>query len=239
MSLRIRLIFIILIFLNSCGLKTSKKQDYNIAPYQENIKVETSKNIKEDTNNDSQVLDNSAIIPDKKEEAAKEEKVSIQRKTIINTKKEDINLKDENDKIINSSIIEEETENNFIDNQKPDNNRHDEEIRLIEETGIINISIIGLGDEIILSKTDLKFNDGQTAYDALKTIADKNGIKIKARGIGKYTYVEQIADLKEFMEGPLSGWLYTINGEQPSKGAGAYKLKENDTLIWKYSTDAS
>ena len=45
---------------------------------------------------------------------------------------------------------------------------------------------------------------------------------------------EKIDGLKEFDHGPSSGWMYKVNGTPPNIGAGAYRLKAGDQVIWYY-----
>jgi hypothetical protein len=66
---------------------------------------------------------------------------------------------------------------------------------------------------------------------------DNNGISYKASGRGESTYVTMINNLKVRGEGALSGWCYYVNGSKPSVSCGAYKLKSNDVVEWKYLKD--
>ena len=37
--------------------------------------------------------------------------------------------------------------------------------------------------------------------------------------------------------GPLSGWMYRVNGEFPNKGCSDYELKDGDVIEWVYTCD--
>ncbi len=50
-------------------------------------------------------------------------------------------------------------------------------------------------------------------------------------------YVQSIDGDGEFDHGPLSGWMYSVNGRYPDYGASQYDLKEGDVLRWRYTTD--
>jgi hypothetical protein len=66
---------------------------------------------------------------------------------------------------------------------------------------------------------------------------DNNGISYKASGRGEAIYVTMINNLKVRGAGALSGWCYYVNGSKPSVSCGAYKLKSNDVVEWKYLKD--
>lgn len=50
-------------------------------------------------------------------------------------------------------------------------------------------------------------------------------------------YVRGINGLKEFDEGPLSGWKVKVNGTYIDRSAGAYKAANNQKIEWIYTTD--
>ena len=57
--------------------------------------------------------------------------------------------------------------------------------------------------------------------------------------IEKYPYFSTLRTLllfglKEFDHGRSSGWMYKVNGTPPNIGAGAYRLKAGDQVIWYY-----
>ena len=56
-------------------------------------------------------------------------------------------------------------------------------------------------------------------------------------GTGEYAYIQSINGISEKQHGELSGWIYTVNGEIPSEGCGAYSVKDGDTVQFIYSTD--
>lgn len=37
--------------------------------------------------------------------------------------------------------------------------------------------------------------------------------------------------------GPLSGWMYKVNGEFPGYGSSKYKLSNGDVIEWVYTCD--
>lgn len=76
----------------------------------------------------------------------------------------------------------------------------------------------------ISSKT-IEFKDGESVYDALKnnfSIEDKDGFITKIDG-------------KEQDQSANKYWMYTINGEDASKGAKDIQLKAGDKIIFNLS----
>ena len=49
--------------------------------------------------------------------------------------------------------------------------------------------------------------------------------------------IEGIANLYEFDGGPLSGWVYSVNGVFPNYGSSKYALKDGDQVLWQYTCD--
>lgn len=54
-------------------------------------------------------------------------------------------------------------------------------------------------------------------------------------------YVESITrkgvTLGEFTNGPLSGWMYTLNGKHPELGLAQQFLEDGDVIVWHYTDD--
>lgn len=73
----------------------------------------------------------------------------------------------------------------------------------------------------------LELPEGSTAYDALLAIASSVG--------GNSTYVSSINGLAEKQGGPLSGWMYSVNGEYPQVSCGYCELHAGDELLWAYT----
>ncbi len=102
---------------------------------------------------------------------------------------------------------------------------------------IKNATISVTGDSqkgTILPAKSVQLLAGDTAYAVLKR---ELGSKVVSRGTGASLYVEEIDGLAEFDRGPLSGWMYSVNGVFPDISAGEYVLQLNDVLAWRYTTD--
>ena len=96
----------------------------------------------------------------------------------------------------------------------------------------VSIKVIGINTTI--KQGNIEVNSSSTAYSVLKELAKQNGKSISTKGFGSTVYVSGIDGLKEFDHGPSSGWMYKVNGTPPNIGAGAYKVKAGDTVIWYY-----
>lgn len=93
----------------------------------------------------------------------------------------------------------------------------------------ITLSVTGVSGKVILSSTAMEMQSGDTAYSVL---IRKLGSKVSAKGSG---YVRGIDGLKELDYGPLSGWMYSVNGKFPNVSADSYTLKNGDIVAWCYT----
>lgn len=104
-----------------------------------------------------------------------------------------------------------------------------------QETSIkqtVSVQVIGVNSTMM--QGNIEVNSSSTAYSVLRELARKNGKSISTKGFGSTVYVSGIDGLKEFDHGPSSGWMYKVNGTPPNIGAGAYKVKAGDQVIWYY-----
>lgn len=96
----------------------------------------------------------------------------------------------------------------------------------------VSIKVIGINTTMM--QGNIEVNSSSTAYSVLRELAKQNGKSISTKGFGSTVYISGIDGLKEFDHGPSSGWMYKVNGTPPNIGAGAYKVKARDTVIWYY-----
>lgn len=90
-------------------------------------------------------------------------------------------------------------------------------------------------DGIILDVTEFDITDGDTVYSVLTEAARRYKIHIDNSGDATFVYIAGIAYIYETEYGDLSGWMYYVNGEYPSVGAGEYILKDGDRIEWRYT----
>ena len=91
----------------------------------------------------------------------------------------------------------------------------------------------------VLAPTEVKFNEGDSAFDVLLKVCRDNKIHLEYMGTSAYnsSFIEGLANLYEFDCGPLSGWMYKVNDWFPNYGCSQYELKDGDVLCFEYSCD--
>lgn len=107
-------------------------------------------------------------------------------------------------------------------------------------TGSITTTIKITGhDEVILNKTEIPVNDGDSAFTQLMNASIMQEITIDYNGneLMESIYIKSIEGLSEFDYGKNSGWTYTVNGEYPDRSCSAYKLHDGDCVEWIYTED--
>ena len=94
-------------------------------------------------------------------------------------------------------------------------------------------------DGVILPAVSVSFSEGDTVFDVLKKAMRQEGILFEFETTPVYNgvYIEGIANLYEFDCGPLSGWMYAVNGAFPNYGCGTCKVKNGDRIQWIYTCD--
>lgn len=92
----------------------------------------------------------------------------------------------------------------------------------------INIQVIGMGNTMMSGTLNVDKNSN--ALSVLKTLAAKNGKEVA----GSDYYVSGIGGLYEKQHGPMSGWMYSVNGVAPNKAAIKYDLNDGDQVVWYY-----
>ena len=92
----------------------------------------------------------------------------------------------------------------------------------------VNMQVIGMGNTM-MSGT-LSVDKGTSVYTVLTQLASQNGLSVS----GTKIYVKGIGGLKEKQHGPMSGWMYSVNGVAPNKAAIKYDLKDGDKVVWYY-----
>lgn len=102
----------------------------------------------------------------------------------------------------------------------------------------ITFTIIGPEDTgTILEDTEVEFKEGETVLDTLKRVTREHKIQMEYRGRKGTAYIEGINNIYEFDYGAESGWLYSVNGVFPNRGAGVWPVEANDHIRWLYTVD--
>ncbi len=94
-------------------------------------------------------------------------------------------------------------------------------------------------DGLILPPLQVSFEEGDSAFDLLRRQLQREGKHFEYDGsVAQNTvYIKGIANLYEFDCGERSGWLYYINGGNPSTGVSQYEVQPGDVIEWVYSCD--
>lgn len=94
-------------------------------------------------------------------------------------------------------------------------------------------------DGVILPATEYVLRSGDTVFDILERAVRYNKIQMEYQGADKNSfgsvYVQGINYLYEFSCGPLSGWMYRVDGEFPNYGCSKYKLSDGQIIEWVYT----
>lgn len=94
-------------------------------------------------------------------------------------------------------------------------------------------------DGFILKRTEYVLRKGDTVFNILDRAIRHNKMHMECIYTQQYAsiYVQGINQLYEFSCGPLSGWMYMVNGEFPSYGCSRYILSDKDEIVWCYTCD--
>lgn len=96
-------------------------------------------------------------------------------------------------------------------------------------------------DGVILERSEYVLRPGDTAFDILNRATRHHKIQMEYQGadmnIYNSIYVQGIQYLYEFSCGPLSGWMYNVNGEFPNYGVSQYELTDGDEVAFLYTCE--
>ena len=94
-------------------------------------------------------------------------------------------------------------------------------------------------DGVLVSTRSIPFKEGSTVFDALLAVTKDQRVHMEyvSTPLYKSNYIEGIANIYEMDAGPLSGWMYKVNGVFPNVGCGRYELKAGDVIEWIYTCD--
>ncbi len=84
-----------------------------------------------------------------------------------------------------------------------------------------------------ISKTKVTVPKGSTVLDVTAKALSLAGIPYT----NEDNYISSVRGLKEFDNGALSGWMYTLNGKYPSLGVAEQKVSDGDKIVFHYTDD--
>lgn len=209
---------------------TTKKKDTS---KKEETKQEETKQIEsqeESKKTDIKSSDSSSKQETKKQETKKTETKSASSKQ--ETKKQDTKKPETKSSSIKykTKKTETNTSSSKHETSAPQHVETPKQDTPVKQT--VSIKVIGINTTMM--QGNIEVNSSSTAYSVLRELAKQNGKSISTKGFGSTVYVSGIDGLKEFDHGPSSGWMYKVNGTPPNIGAGAYRLKAGDQVIWYY-----
>lgn len=96
-------------------------------------------------------------------------------------------------------------------------------------------------DGVILTETTYEMKEGDSVFDLLKKATKDKKIQMEYQGADGNSYgsayIQGMNHLYEFSCGPLSGWMYEVNGVIPDYGVSKYVLKDKDMVAFRYTCD--
>ncbi len=96
-------------------------------------------------------------------------------------------------------------------------------------------------DGYILKSAEYDISKGDTVYDVLLKAVKENKLEFSFEGSSQNSlgtvYVQSIGNLGEFDFGELSGWIYTVDGQQKSAGCDDLEVSDGDVIRWSYTCD--
>lgn len=94
---------------------------------------------------------------------------------------------------------------------------------------------------VVLPPTECVLREGDTVFDILNRIIRRNKIQMEYQGADENNYgsvyIQGINYLYEYSCGPLSGWMYRVDGEFPNYGCSKYELCDGQIIEWIYTCD--
>ncbi len=85
----------------------------------------------------------------------------------------------------------------------------------------------------ILADAKIEIFEEDTAFSTLRDCCLASGLELEdSAGI-----VTRIGNKANMADGPLSGWLFLVNGEVLMTGPMDYKVSDKDVIEWQFITD--
>ncbi len=94
-------------------------------------------------------------------------------------------------------------------------------------------------DGMLVPAQAVSWKAGDTVFDALLAVTKDRELHMEYVSTPLYqsSYIEGIGNLYEMDAGPLSGWMYKVNGVFPGVGCSRYELEAGDVIEWVYTCD--
>jgi hypothetical protein len=94
---------------------------------------------------------------------------------------------------------------------------------------------------IMLPETTVYLAEGSTVFDLLLKATRSHRIQMEYSGNPdggiSAVYIKSIGNLYEFSCGPLSGWMFRVNGAFSGTDSSGFLLGDGDTVEWLFTCD--
>ncbi len=103
----------------------------------------------------------------------------------------------------------------------------------------LSISRKTIGGTDIISPTSFKVEADSTVWTVLQKALDEKDMDYEYTysKASNDLYVTSIDGVKTGANGPMSGWMFTVNGKFLQDSANKVKVVEGDIIEWKYTKD--
>lgn len=126
--------------------------------------------------------------------------------------------------------------NNTPKEEKPLENPDVKETVAFSITG--DISVVP-DDGVILPVVVVEVSSGDTVYSILERTCKENGISLDTVEYDGTLFINGINGIANFDNGPMSGWVFKVNGIVPNAYAENYQVQPGDIVEWHYACDFS
>lgn len=91
-------------------------------------------------------------------------------------------------------------------------------------------------DGCLMATRSVALEGGDTVFDALRRACEAAGLALEYSYTPLYGsyYVEGIGNIYEFDGGETAGWVFSVNGGEPSQSSSAVTLADGDAVVWRY-----
>ena len=97
------------------------------------------------------------------------------------------------------------------------------------------VSVIGSDNHFWISRRSVTVSNGDSAWTAIKKALDSAGLSYTAKETALGTYLSSVNGLAEFDKGANSGWLYSVDGKNPTVGVDKVILSDGNQIILYYT----
>lgn len=108
----------------------------------------------------------------------------------------------------------------------------------LEDFDKTKVEILPADGQIVVP-VKVPVEEGDTVFDVLLKVTKEKKIHMEyvSTPLYKSNYIEGIGNIYEIDAGPLSGWMYKVNGVFPNYGCGRYTVEPGDVIEWVYTCD--